>query len=66
MTKTNIEKLRKEVEDLERQLAGNPFGDLFDRTRVDQVRKKLKKKRKELAALEPADTSPASGGDVKD
>jgi len=47
-----IEKLRHEIEELEKQIAAHPFEGLYDRKRSDQLQHKLKKKRKELAQLE--------------
>jgi hypothetical protein len=49
---TDIEKLKKEIEELERQIEAHPFGGLLDRNRQEQLFRKLKKKRKELAGLE--------------
>jgi len=54
-----IEKLKKEIEDLEKQLEVHPFGGLFDRNRQDQLFRKLKKKRKELADVEKQLAQPA-------
>jgi len=54
-----IEKLKKEIEDLEKQLEANPFGGLFARNRQDQLYHRLKKKRKELAELEKRLAEPA-------
>ncbi len=48
----NIERLKREIEELERQIAAHPFESLFDRKRSDQLYHKLKKKRKELAEAE--------------
>ena len=57
----DIEKLKREIEDLEKQLEANPFGGLFNKDRLDQIYRKLKKKRKELARLEKRPTESASG-----
>ena len=46
-----VEKLLKEIEELERQIAAHPFGGLFDKKRSDQLYQKLRKKRKELANM---------------
>lgn len=46
-----IEKLKHEIVELERQMA-RPFGGLLDRKQVDMTYKRLKKKRKELARLD--------------
>lgn len=46
-----IDKIKAEIEDLERQLA-RPFGGLFDKKQEDHLYHRLKKKRKELARLE--------------
>ena len=51
----NIEHLRREIEELERQISSHPFEGLFDRKRLDQMHDKLKKKRKELSRLESGD-----------
>lgn len=59
MTVSAIDKLKKEIEELEKQLAASPFGGLFDKGRMDKLHKKLKKKRKELAVLEPEPDQPA-------
>jgi hypothetical protein len=57
---TDIEKLKKEIEELERQIEAHPFGGLLDRNRQEQLYRKLKKKRKELAVLEkPPEPKPA-------
>ena len=57
----HVEKLKREVEELERQIASHPFESLFDRKRADQLYHKLKKKRKELTEAEsgPAPAAPA-------
>ncbi len=47
----NLERLKREIEELERQIASHPFEGLFDRKRLDQLQDRLKKKRKELARL---------------
>jgi len=52
MTNGKIEKLEKEIEELERQIGSNPFGGLFDRGRMDILYRKLKKKKKELTSLQ--------------
>ncbi len=44
-----VQKLLKEIEELERQIEAHPFGSLFDKKRSDQLYQKLRKKRKELA-----------------
>ena len=54
-----IEKLKKQIEELERQLEANPFGGLFNKDRLDQIYRKLKKKRKQLAELEKPKAKPA-------
>ncbi len=59
MTASAIDKLKKEIEDIEKQLAANPFGGLFDKARMEKLHKKLKKKRKELAVLEKEQVQPA-------
>jgi hypothetical protein len=51
----NTEHLKREIEELERQIASHPFEGLFDRKRLDQLQDRLKKKRKELARLEIPD-----------
>ena len=51
---TNVERLRREIEELERQIAARPFGGLFDKKRADQMYQKLKKKRRELERTEGA------------
>ena len=51
----NLERLKREIEELERQIASHPFEGLFDRKRLDQLQDRLKKKRKELARLAVAD-----------
>ena len=51
----NIERLKREIEELERQIASHPFEGLFDRKRLDQLQDRLKKKRKELARLAVVD-----------
>lgn len=51
----NIEHLKREIEALEKQLAAQHFGGLFDRKRIEQLEDKLKKKRKELARLQAGD-----------
>ena len=48
----HVEQLKREIEELERQIAAHPFDGLFDRKRSDQLYHKLKKKRKELAEAE--------------
>lgn len=48
----DIERLKREIEELEKQIASHPFEGLFDRKRADQLQDKLKKKRKELARLQ--------------
>lgn len=58
MAYEKIGKLKKEIEELERQISANPFGGLFDRNRIDQLYRKLKKKKKELAALEKPEAGP--------
>jgi len=61
---TLVEKLRKEIEELENQIESHPFGSLFDKKRTDQLYQKLKKRRKELAKIEgsgsPESTSKAA------
>lgn len=57
---TVVEKLRKEIEELESQIAAHPFEGLFDKKRSDQMYQKLKKKRRELAKLEGS-SGPGSG-----
>jgi hypothetical protein len=54
MDTNKIEKLKRDIEELERQIDANPFGGLFDKQRMERLRKKLKKRRKELATLEKA------------
>lgn len=56
-----IEQLKHEIEELERQIAAHPFGGLFDRKRADQLYHRLKKKRKELehALAGPAPSAPS-------
>lgn len=49
---TDIEKLRAEIETLEKQLDSKHFSGLFDRKGQDQKLKKLKKLRKQLKELE--------------
>jgi len=61
----DIEKLKKEIEELERQIKAHPFGGLFDRNRQEQLFRKLKKKRKELASLEKTEAKPAGGKSPK-
>jgi len=51
---TNVERLRREIEELERQIAAHPFEGLFDKKRADQLYQKLKKKRRELERTEAA------------
>jgi outer membrane biosynthesis protein TonB len=51
----DIEHLKREIESLEKQLAAQHFGGLFDRKRIEQLEDKLKKKRKELARLQAGD-----------
>jgi len=61
----DIEKLKKEIDELERQIEAHPFGGLLDRSRQEQLLRKLKKKRKELASLEKAQAKPAGGKSPK-
>lgn len=58
MADTKIEKLVKEIEELERQISSNPFGGLFDRGRMDKLYRKLTKKKKELASLQKSEAPP--------
>ena len=60
-----IEKLRAEVERLERELEANHFGGLFDTKNRDHRLKKLKKLRKQLAALESKPKKRARKSDDK-
>lgn len=52
----DIERLKREIEELEKQIASHPFEGLFDRKRADQLQDKLKKKRKELARLQSGES----------
>jgi esterase/lipase len=47
-----IEKLRQEIERLEAQHEQANFGSMFDRSKQNQLYKKIKKKKKELKAFE--------------
>ncbi len=58
----NIEDLKREIESLEKQLAGQHFGGLFDPKRIERLEDKLKKRRKELARLEAGDDDDLDGG----
>jgi Skp family chaperone for outer membrane proteins len=51
---TEIDKLRTEIETLEKQLDSRHFSGLFDRKRQEQHLKKLKKLRKQLKEMEKA------------
>jgi hypothetical protein len=63
---TIVEKLRREIEELERQIASHPFEGLFDKKRSDQMYQKLRKKRKELARAEGrgGQAAPTPGGET--
>ena len=64
---TNVERLRREIEELERQIAAHPFEGLFDKKRADQMYQKLKKKRRELEREESAVGAavPDSSGELR-
>ncbi|MEW5702706.1 MAG: hypothetical protein AB1792_10820 [Candidatus Zixiibacteriota bacterium] len=47
-----IEQIKREIAELERQIAAHPFESLFDKKRADQLYHRLKKKRKELERAE--------------
>lgn len=58
---SDIEKLQREIEELERQIAAHPFEGLFNRKHADQLYHKLKKRRKQLAQMQglaPAPVAP--------
>ena len=52
MSLERIEKLRQEIEKLEEEHNRANFGNMLDRSKQDSLYKKLKKKKKELKALE--------------
>jgi len=58
----DVEKLRAEIEALEKQLDSSHFSGLFDKKGQDHNLKKLKKLRKQLAALEKAQGKKKSKG----
>ncbi|MFH1699854.1 MAG: hypothetical protein ABIE07_04630 [Candidatus Zixiibacteriota bacterium] len=47
-----IEKIKKEIEQLEKEINTNHFGRLFDKSKEAKDHKRLKKLRKELIELE--------------
>ena len=62
----DIEHLKREIEELERQITSHPFEGLFDRKRLDQMQDKLKKKRKELTRLETGDGAESDDVSIPD
>ena len=52
MSLEKIEKLRQEIERLEAQYEQANFGSMFDRSKQNQLYKKIKKKKKELKTLD--------------
>ena len=55
MSLEKIEKLRQEIEKLEEEYERANFGNMFNKSKQDSLYKKLKKKRKELKALEESE-----------
>ncbi len=52
MSVDKIEKLREELDHLEKQYDEANFGNMFDPSKQDKLYKKIKKKRRELKQLE--------------
>jgi chaperonin cofactor prefoldin len=52
VTVGKIEKLREEIEKLEEEYERANFGNMFDPAKQDKLYRKIKKKKKELKALE--------------
>lgn len=57
----HVEQLKREIAELERQIAAHPFESLFDKKRADQLYHRLKKKRKELERAESGVGAEATG-----
>ena len=54
MTQEKIEKIKKEIERLEAEYERASFGSMFDKSKQEHIYNQLRKKRKELEALEEA------------